>query len=107
MFTGFRFDLFVQDMDMWRNRVDDIINDKYMDVYKNTEEEEKRWCKKFFCGDPIGEYETKHEVINVCDTAAIYEIQRSYTKRGKIVLVNGKEYPRIIRSDRCRASSNN
>ena len=72
----------------------------------STADEVNRWAKKFFFGDPIELTEDKFRVTDVCSTAAIYEIQRSYNKR-ETVEVNGKPYTRIIRSDKRLAKCDN
>ena len=71
------------------------------------DEDDWPWYKSLFLGGPIDLNADYHRVTNVCDTAAIYRIKKSYERSGVKVMVDGVEHPRFVRKSFCRATSEN
>ena len=75
------------DNEKWAARVADIINDEFIEQKPETEEDEeeanscKGKCKSFFFGDPVIKTADEHRVKNVCTSAAIFKIQKSWERK--------------------------
>ena len=91
-------------INVWDKRIDDIINDERIGEGIIPEEENAKRFKKFLFGDPFPIEVSNHKVLNVCESAAIYTILKSY-ERKKYVMVDGKQVKRAVKMNKCLAKS--